>query len=393
MKSITLILLLTCLQFANVARAQSIDEILEKYYAALGGKDQVLAVKSAGKKTTGFWINEKLDSSVSEQKMLFPYYETSRTVFPDKVSLSVNNDNGHYLTLEGKMTWRSDSKQECDIHPALQLHLLLQGGKLSVTRDSVIAGEDCRALAAAGKGIYNDVYYFSKTTGLLVAVAQPVFHRLTVYTQYDTVQGILYPMMSEFFSPQNEGRKWTTVDYIEFNVPMAVGDFDFDEDTKLCRRKINSPFNRIEYITDGVENLTLVEVLQKHFAGKKVLIDLWATWCIPCHIDFQSFNDSFYEFLYNQEVSIVFISVDKVSHKSMWTKDIDKLNLNGYHLMAPPASPLYSDIVKSIYPNGQFFVPRYILVNEKGDIVSTDVRKPRDFQFQANILSLLEGGK
>jgi thiol-disulfide isomerase/thioredoxin len=152
-----------------------------------------------------------------------------------------------------------------------------------------------------------------------------------------------------------------------------------------------SPYNRTEYITEGVENLTLLEMIKKHFAGKKILIDLWATWCVPCHLDFQSFNDTFYEFLQNQNISMVFITVDKVSHKSMWEQDVDKISLNGYHLIAPPASTLNNDIRESFYQNEQFYIPRYILVNEKGEILSSTVKKSSDFQFQANILSLLGG--
>jgi thiol-disulfide isomerase/thioredoxin len=374
-----------------VAHAQSVDDILEKYYAAAGGKERLFELKSAVTRTTSYWGKyQELDSAVTEKKMLFPYYESIRTSYPDKEALTVNNDQGHFVTLKNKMTWKGEPTKECDIHPGLKLRLLHENGKLSLTRDSTLFGKDCSALTT-GSGRYDDVYYFSKSDGLLIAVARPVFQHLTMFADYRTVQGIQYPFISEFFSPQNEYRKWNQVTYIEFNVPMNASDFDFDEETKMCRRKLNSPFNRIDYITDGVENLTFQQMIKKHFAGKKILIDLWATWCIPCHIDFQSFNDTFYEFLQNQNISMVFISVDKVSHKSMWEKDVDKFSLNGYHLMASPASKLNNDMKESFYQDEQFYIPRYILVNEKGEILSSTVKKPSDFQFQAQILSLLGG--
>jgi hypothetical protein len=210
------------------AHAQSVDEILEKYYVAAGGKERLFKIKSAVIKTTTYWGKyRELDSAGTEKKMLFPYYQSAHTLFPEREMVSVNNAKGHFIALKNNITWKSDPLEDCDIHHALKLRLLNEKKKLSVARDSALFGEDCIALTT-GSDRYDDIYYFTKSDGLLMAVAKPVFQHLTLFTDYRTVQGIQYPFLSEFFSPQIENRKWTLVNQIEFNVPMTASDFDFD---------------------------------------------------------------------------------------------------------------------------------------------------------------------
>jgi len=41
---------------------------------------------------------------------------------------------------------------------------------------------------------------------------------------------------------------------------------------------------------------SVAQLLQNHFKGKRLYIDLWATWCIPCKMEFAHYNNDLYDF-------------------------------------------------------------------------------------------------
>jgi len=107
--------------------------------------------------------------------------------------------------------------------------------------------------------------------------------------------------------------------------------------------------------------------------GKYAYIDLWATWCMPCTMEFQ-YNDEIHAILaqYNNIVP-VYISMD--TDRKLWESRVKKFNLNGYNIMA--SKSLNADIGAKVYHAKQVeSIPRFLLLNPEGNIVNDNLPRP-----------------
>jgi len=127
----------------------------------------------------------------------------------------------------------------------------------------------------------------------------------------------------------------------------------------------------IEQQVNTLEELFSLSYLQGH----RLYVDIWATWCAPCRIEFTHKNEAFHNMLNSHNVKMVYVSIDEADFKERWENDIFELSLKGYHLLANES--LKSDIQKLIYDNQRISVPRYLYINEKGEIVNNDAPRPR----------------
>lgn len=104
--------------------------------------------------------------------------------------------------------------------------------------------------------------------------------------------------------------------------------------------------------------ITLREVLYQH-EGKKIFIDVWASWCKDCIVGVPKIKAIQKEF---PNVVYLFLSVDR-SNPS-WKRAIEKYNLVGEHYNLPEGMD-DGDFVKFINLN---WIPRYMVIDEKGEI-------------------------
>jgi len=74
---------------------------------------------------------------------------------------------------------------------------------------------------------------------------------------------------------------------------------------------------------------TIEEMLQK-YKGKKVLIDVWASWCGDCIKGLPSVRNLQKEY---PEVVFLFLSVDE--NKDAWRKGIERFQIKGAHYNLP----------------------------------------------------------
>lgn len=106
--------------------------------------------------------------------------------------------------------------------------------------------------------------------------------------------------------------------------------------------------------------------------GKKVYIDVWATWCGPCIREIPALKTLEQE-MHGQDVEFVSVSIDAEKDKEKWLNFIAEKELGGLQLIADGAWK--SDVVKAYNIKG---IPRFLLVDAAGKIVSADAPRPSD---------------
>jgi thiol-disulfide isomerase/thioredoxin len=101
--------------------------------------------------------------------------------------------------------------------------------------------------------------------------------------------------------------------------------------------------------------------------GKVVYIDIWATWCGPCKAEIPHLKKLEAHFK-GQDIS--FVSIAYKDKKEKWMKMVEDKNMGGIQLFAPDANiPFFTDFDVSS-------IPRFILLNKEGKIISPETYRP-----------------
>ncbi|MFT6334597.1 MAG: thiol-disulfide isomerase/thioredoxin [Halioglobus sp.] len=116
-------------------------------------------------------------------------------------------------------------------------------------------------------------------------------------------------------------------------------------------------------------------------AGKYVYVDVWATWCGPCIGEIPSLKKIEKQY-HGKNIEFVSISIDNKPDHDKWKKMVDDKELGGVQLMADSA--WQSKFVQDYKING---IPRFILIDPEGKIVSADAPRPSD----KKLIETLEG--
>jgi len=122
---------------------------------------------------------------------------------------------------------------------------------------------------------------------------------------------------------------------------------------------------------------SIKDLHEKYFSGKKVFIDIWATWCMPCRSEF-AYKNELDSVAKQHNITLVFLSIDQLSFLNKWIDDINYFKLKGYHFLVN--NILMNDIKENIYNDQPVTIPRYILMNEKGDIINKDAPRPSEIR-------------
>ncbi len=110
------------------------------------------------------------------------------------------------------------------------------------------------------------------------------------------------------------------------------------------------------------------EVKLEDLKGKLVYIDVWATWCGPCKGELPYLKKLEKEY-HRKPIHFVSISVDNTEQP--WRKMVKEKKLGGIQLHAD--KNWQSDFVQAYGIKG---IPRFILLDKKGNIISADAPRP-----------------
>jgi len=114
------------------------------------------------------------------------------------------------------------------------------------------------------------------------------------------------------------------------------------------------------------------------FKGKIVVVDLWAMWCAPCLAEKPNYQKI--EEAYKDRKDIVFmgISVDGLNRKEVWKNFIEKKGYKNLELISDPTE----SVMKYYKVEG---IPRFMIFDKEGKIVSVDAPRPSSPEFKALI--------
>ena len=104
------------------------------------------------------------------------------------------------------------------------------------------------------------------------------------------------------------------------------------------------------------------------FRGKYVYIDIWATWCGPCKQEIPYMKALEKEF---EDAEIVFLGLSIDRDKSAWQEMVRSGELSGVQLYLGPQSKFQ----EAYRIEG---IPRFILLDKEGKILSNDMSRPSD---------------
>ena len=104
------------------------------------------------------------------------------------------------------------------------------------------------------------------------------------------------------------------------------------------------------------------------FRGKYVYIDIWATWCGPCKQEIPYMKALEKEF---EDAEIVFLGLSIDRDKRAWQEMVRSGELSGVQLYLGPQSKFQ----EAYRIEG---IPRFILLDKEGKILSNDMSRPSD---------------
>jgi thiol-disulfide isomerase/thioredoxin len=159
--------------------------------------------------------------------------------------------------------------------------------------------------------------------------------------------------------------KYPDSEYVALLAPMV-------EKAKKAKSKKNTFY--IEQEVGSIKELLNIDGIK----GKYAYIDLWATWCAPCKMEF-AHNEALYELLGKYDnITTVYISINDDSEAKGWREYTDLVGLQGFNLRASHGSPLYKELYKRVYGKGPFMIPRYLLLSPDGEIIDNNLPGPSE---------------
>ena len=134
--------------------------------------------------------------------------------------------------------------------------------------------------------------------------------------------------------------------------------------------------------TFDYENFKGGKTKLEDYKGKYVYIDVWATWCRPCIAEIPSLKKLESEY---KDAKIVFvsISIDFEEDYDKWRMMVTNKSLGGSQLIAD--NNFESAFVKDYAIHE---IPRFILIDPNGNILSADAPKPSSEQLIATFTQL-----
>jgi len=136
--------------------------------------------------------------------------------------------------------------------------------------------------------------------------------------------------------------------------------------------------NRQVIYVQNPDSLLTIADLPKFAPNKLLYIDVWATWCGPCKVEFNTESKLADQFIRDNDIVRLYISIDRSWKQELWRKIIEENKLNGIHFIAP--DHLVKNFSDLLFERENITVPTYLIINSSGEILESRAHAPSSGQ-------------
>jgi thiol-disulfide isomerase/thioredoxin len=140
---------------------------------------------------------------------------------------------------------------------------------------------------------------------------------------------------------------------------------------EVLKRLQNPLIDSMIFVKDnGADLKTLNDVLAL-VRGKTVLVDMWGTWCAPCHEEIEKNGEAIRDHFKGKKLQYLYIANRDEKNQKTWKDLIAYFNMKGIHILASTA--LSNDIMAKVKGSGY---PTYFIINKDGSYALSDAGYP-----------------
>lgn len=252
---------------------------------------------------------------------------------------------------------------------------LRNGDDISISLDTKEFDE---TLAFSGIGSKESNYMIKK-----LLLQEKVFENINdLYSlSKDDFTKALDSTKTEFFNFLKEQKDLDT-DFIQIDIDDSENFFSYLGNRYDKVQKLNELIGTSSPTFTNYENHDGSTTSLADLRGKYVYIDVWATWCSPCIKEIPALKELEKEL--GNSMHFVSISVDKADKYEIWKQMVTDEELKGVQLYAD--NNRESQFVKDYGIDG---IPRFILIDPKGNVVKPDASRPSNPKTKELLTSLL----
>lgn len=126
-------------------------------------------------------------------------------------------------------------------------------------------------------------------------------------------------------------------------------------------------------LIENTDSIKTFEHLLHLYAGKNILLDMWGTWCGPCHEEIEKNGAELKKYFQNSSLEFIYISNYDKKNIQRWKQLIAYYEMEGTHILA--SQELTEDILKKTGARG---FPSYIIIRKDGTFELSKAGYPMD---------------
>ena len=216
------------------------------------------------------------------------------------------------------------------------------------------------------------------------------YYQAFLWKRMDMLLNEDYKCINKIIQIANSNFKGECKDYVLYQFAIEHLSIINSNQAKLSISELEGCFTDDEYLTilkyrylakynveaDNVDQLlqsngetVSFEKMLEKYRGRKIYIDVWASWCAPCRVEMQS-SRALKKELDEKNITFVYLSIDKVQNHWLKANKEEKLGDCDSYLII---DPLKSRFMLKYKIDA---IPRYFLLDEKGIVINEDAPRP-----------------
>jgi thiol-disulfide isomerase/thioredoxin len=337
------------------------------------------------------FANENYSKYKSASALEQQVYLDSLTTFGTELKKQIESDNAisnyyRQLLLDHFNLFKIGQRLHFDTNVGLN--------KINTTGRTV---ELDSTLANAFEGFKLDRKYITNTSylGYLDMRLFPIKHNLMNYYYENNVKIGEYEFVKKAIDKNFDLDDYREVVMAVFLSKLLRGnDIEYELGSKLVD-SFRRDYPKSKYIRDlayfvdelyplksgmPMKDIEMLDVSGKPFKastllGNLIYIDIWATWCGPCVEELEYSKKLSKKYADRPDLKFLYVSTDQDTEK--WKRFLRKNpQLKGLHGIQNADFVADSSMVTSLYRISG--IPRYILIDKKGNIVTIDAKRPSE---------------